>query len=102
MSRRLGDFALAAVGVLVSVQGGVCGEARIALAGVGVTPLRAPGAEALLRGQKLTDEALQAAAAHAATECDPPADIHASAELRRHLVSVLTRRALAAAVQRAA
>lgn len=102
MSRRLGDFALAAVGVLLTVRGGLCTQARIAMAGVGVTPLRAPRAEALLQGQKLTEDALRAAAAQAATECDPPTDIHASAELRRHLVSVLTRRALTAAVQRAA
>ena len=102
MSRRLGDFALAAVGVLLTVHGGLCTQARIAMAGVGVTPLRAPRAEALLQGQKLTEDALRAAAAQAATECDPPTDIHASAELRRHLVSVLTRRALTAAVQRAA
>jgi len=102
MSRRLGDFALAAVGTLVTVRDGVCTQARIALAGVGVTPLRAPGAEALLQGQALTEDAIQAAAAQAATECDPPSDIHASAELRRHLVSVLVRRALVAAVQRAA
>lgn len=102
MSRRLGDFALAAAGVLLTVHGGLCTQARIAMAGVGVTPLRAPRAEALLQGQKLTEDALRAAAAQAATECDPPTDIHASAELRRHLVSVLTRRALTAAVQRAA
>ncbi len=102
MSRRLGDFALAAVGVLVTLKGGVCTQARIAMAGVGTTPLRAPGAEALLQGQHLTEAAIVAAAAHAATECDPPTDIHATAELRRHLVSVLTGRALAAAVKRAA
>lgn len=102
MSRRLGDFALTAIGVLVSVQGGVCTRARIAMAGVGTTPLRAVGAEALLQGQKLTEAAIKAAASQAASECDPPTDIHASAELRRQLVSVLTGRALTAAVKRAA
>lgn len=102
MSRRLGDFALAAVGVLVTVRNGVCSQARIALAGVGVTPLRVPRAEALLQGQQMTADVVEAAAAQAATECDPPTDIHASAALRRQLVSVLTRRALTAAIRRAA
>ncbi len=101
MSRRLGDFALAAVGVLMTMQKGVCRQARIAMAGVGSTPLRASGAETLLLGQTINDEAIATAAAHAATECDPPTDIHASAELRRHLVSVLAQRALIAAVRRA-
>lgn len=101
MSRRLGDFALAAAAALVTVSAGKCKEARIALAGVGTTPLRAVGAEALLTGQVLTADALRAAGAKAATECAPPSDIHATAEFRRHLISVLTTRALTAAVERA-
>jgi CO/xanthine dehydrogenase FAD-binding subunit len=101
MSRRLGDFALAAVGVLWRGQQSVCAEARIALAGVGTTPLRANQAEAALRGQAPTLENFRAAAELASRDCDPPSDIHASAALRRQLVSTLVRRALVAAAARA-
>ncbi len=101
MSRRLGDFALAAVGVLLCVRNSSITDAKIALAGVGGTPLRATAAENALRGQAPTEENFRAAGELAASHCEPPTDIHATAELRRHLVSVLTRRALTAAAQRA-
>ena len=101
MSRRLGDFALAAVGALLGVQGGMVRYARVAMAGVGSTPLRATSTEAALIGQPANDATIAAAANLAANDCDPPSDIHASADLRRHLVTVLVRRALTAALQRA-
>jgi len=101
MSRRLGDFALAAVGAFVTVQSGSIRQARIALAGVGSTPLRASAAEAGIIGQRADHATIEAAAQASAKECDPPSDIHASADLRRQLVTVLVRRALTTAVQRA-
>ena len=100
-ARRAGDFALAAVGAIVALEDGRCRMARLALGGVGPTPLRADAAEALLRGAS-PDAAIIAAAARAAAEsAEPAADLHASAEYRRHLVEVLARRALADAVARA-
>jgi carbon-monoxide dehydrogenase medium subunit len=102
LSRRPGDFALAAVAALVVVERGTCKEARIAMAGVGPTALRAPQAEGMLRGQRLEPELLKQAATRAAEAADPSNDVHASADYRRHLVSVLTRRALEAAARRAA
>jgi carbon-monoxide dehydrogenase medium subunit len=102
LSRRPGDFALAAVAALVSVEKGVCKEARISMAGVGPTALRAPQAEGMLRGQRLEPELLKQAAARAGEAADPSNDVHASADYRRHLVTVLTRRALEAAARRAA
>ena len=56
----------------------------------------------MLVGQELTDDAIQAAAEKAsAEEIDPSSDIHATAEFRRHLANVLTRRALEEAFDRA-
>jgi carbon-monoxide dehydrogenase medium subunit len=102
LSRRHGDFALAAVGVLVTAEGGKCKEARISMGGVGPTALRATEAESFLTGKQLTPDVLKQAAAEAAEASDPSNDVHASADYRRHLVSVLTRRALKTAADRAA
>ncbi|MGD9765714.1 MAG: xanthine dehydrogenase family protein subunit M [Candidatus Binatia bacterium] len=101
LSRRPGDFALAAVAATVTMNGGKCAEARISMAGVGPNPLRASEAEGLLKGQQLDEGLLKKAAAAAAKSADPSNDVHASADFRRHLVDVLTQRALKAAVERA-
>ena len=97
MSRRLGDFALAAVGVLVQVNNNICQNVRIALAGVDESACRATQAEQRLSGQQLSDALLDEVAEIAAKHCDPPEDLHASAEDRKHLVRVLTKRALKSA-----
>ena len=76
-------------------------EARLALGAVASTPIRAKAAEALLVGQILTDEMLQAVGTAAAQEAKPIDDLRASAEYRQHLVKVLTQRALHGAVARA-
>jgi len=96
-ARRSGDFALAAVGATVSLAGDNVAEARIAVIGAHETPLRMTSAEALL-----TDRSSIAAAAEAARDgVSPNDDLHGSADYRRHLVGVLTRRALTAAWLRA-
>jgi len=69
---------------------------------VGATPLRAPAAEGLLRGQTLEEGVLKAAGEKAREAADPSNDVHASADFRRHLVGVLTERALKQAAARAA
>ena len=101
LCRRPGDFAIAAVCALVTLDGGKVKEARISMGGVGPTALRAPEAEALLKGQAIGDDVLKRAAEKAAQASDPSNDVHASADFRRHLVGVLTRRAIQAAAQRA-
>jgi aerobic carbon-monoxide dehydrogenase medium subunit len=60
-------------------------------------PLRATAAEAALRGQPLTADSIAAAADQAAEGTEPPADLNASADYKRHLARVLCRRALEAA-----
>lgn len=93
-SRRAGDFAIVAVAVAIRESGGKLQEARIGLGGIGGTPVRATEAEAVLVGQAPTIELFREAAASAARSVDPIGDIHGSAEYRRDLVGVLTRRAL--------
>ena len=100
-SRRAGDFALAALGVLVRVTQGRISEARIALMGVADTPVRAPAAEALLLGAVASDALIEQAVRAACEPLQPPADLHASPEYRRHLAAVLAHRAISAALRRA-
>lgn len=93
-SRRAGDFAVAMAAVALDVRGGRVAGARIALGGVSDRPVRAAGAEEALAGGPAERGALAEAAEAAAREVDPLEDIHGSAEYRRDLVRVLTRRAL--------
>jgi carbon-monoxide dehydrogenase medium subunit len=101
VARRHGDFALA--GVAVVVEPGpdrTVREARISLFGVGPTPVRASAAERELAGREPTAERLKRAAEVVTETLHPDADLHASAEYRRQVGGVLTRRALALAVTR--
>jgi CO/xanthine dehydrogenase FAD-binding subunit len=102
VARRHGDFALAAVAVTLTAGDGVVTQARVALTGVGPTPLRATEAEAFLVGhtvdRRLTGRMIEAVRAAIA----PETDLHASSDYRRHLAGVLSGRALAAAWRRAA
>ncbi len=102
VSRRHGDFALVGVAALVTVDaGGVCTAAAAALTGVGPVPVRAHAAEQALVGTRVDAAALAAAAARVSASVEPDSDIHASADYRRHVAGVLTRRAFERAVRRA-
>lgn len=91
---RRGDFALAGVAVVCTVDSGVVGDCRIAAAGVAPTPHRLTDVEAMLVGQRL-DDAVLAEADHAARAAvDPTGDIHADAAYRQRLTGVLVKRAL--------
>jgi carbon-monoxide dehydrogenase medium subunit len=102
VSRRHGDYALVGVAALVTLDAGRrIGASRIVLFSVGEGPVRAGSAERALTGSAGDDAAIRAAAEAVQQDIDPPADIHASAAYRRQLATVLARRALAAAVERA-
>jgi len=96
------DLALVNVAVrLVLDPAGVCTEARVALGGgVGDTVLRSPGAEAVLRGQKITGELLQGAADAVGPDIEPMSDHRGSAAYRLAMAKVFTRRALERAIAR--
>ena len=93
-NRRSEDWAMVAISAIVKQNDGVCEDVRIGMTNMGSVPLRAGAVEAALRGQPLTRENIAAAAEHAAEGTDPPADLNASAEYKRHLARVLSRRAL--------
>lgn len=102
ISRRHGDFALAGAAITVALDGaGTVADSAIVLFGVGPGPVRAHAAEARIRGGRPGDELYrEAGAAVAAALTDPPADVHADSEYRRHLAVTMTTRGLAEAVQR--
>ena len=95
LARRQGDYALVALAAHARVADGAIAEARLVFAGVGLTPVRAGRAEAAVSGRR-PDAALAEAGRALDADLDPPADVHASAALRRHLARVLLTRALAA------
>jgi CO/xanthine dehydrogenase FAD-binding subunit len=102
VSRRHGDFALAGIAAAVALdEAGRCTDSRIVLMGVGEGPVQAFGASAALAGAEPGPDAFRAAAEAARADVDPPYDIHASADYRRHLVGVLVGRALPVAFERA-
>jgi aerobic carbon-monoxide dehydrogenase medium subunit len=74
-----------------------CEDVRIGLTHMGSTPLRATAGEEALRGRGLDADAIGRAAEHAADGTNPPADLNATADYKRHLARVLARRALEAA-----
>lgn len=91
---RRGDFALAGVAVVCTIEGGVVTGCRIAAAGVAPTPQRLTDVEAMLTGQRLDDAVLTEADHAARAAVDPTGDIHANADYRQRLTGVLVRRAL--------
>ena len=101
VERRAGDWAIAAAGVFVSLDGGSIGDCGIGLTAVGVEHFCVPAAEAALRGQSPTEENIVAAAQLAADASNPSSDQRGPADYKRHLAKELTARALRRAVARA-
>jgi CO/xanthine dehydrogenase FAD-binding subunit len=101
IARRHGDFAIVAAAVLLGLgRDRTVNFARIALGGIGPVPMRAAAAEKAILGKKPSAELYQEAGAAAAEALDPPTDIHASSDYRRHVSGVLVRRALTVAESR--
>jgi len=97
-NRRSEDWAMVGVAAVVKATDGVCEDVRIGLTNMGAVPRRATAAEEALRGQELTAENIAAAAESAAEGTNPPADLNATTEYKRHLARVLTKRAIRDAV----
>jgi carbon-monoxide dehydrogenase medium subunit len=101
VERRVGDWAVAAVGAAVWLDGDTIAECGIGLSALGSNVLRANSAEEALRGAVANDDAIEMAAEAAAFESQPTTDQRGSAEYKRHLAGELTRRALRRAFERA-
>lgn len=101
VARRSGDFALAAAAATLTLSAGVISQARIALTGVGPTPVRVAQAEEQLVGQALEPGLIDRIIDVVRAAIEPETDLHASSDYRRHLASVLVGRAVSAAWRRA-
>lgn len=97
LERRAGDFAVAASSVAVWIEGGTIADAGIALVAVGPFTIDAKRAREHLLGRQPADALFAQAAEIAAEEAMPAADGRGPVDYKRHLVGVLTRRALARA-----
>jgi aerobic carbon-monoxide dehydrogenase medium subunit len=94
-SRRAEDWAMVGVCALVKkADDGSCEDVRIGLTHMGSTPLRAGAAEEALRGQGLDADSIARAAEQAADGTEPPGDLNATPDYKRHLARTLTGRAL--------
>lgn len=91
------QWSIVAVAAAVRVEGGTIAEARVGLTNMGNVPLRARATEEALVGAAVSAEAIGAACADVAKGLNPPSDLNADADYRRHLATVLTRRAVLAA-----
>ena len=100
LPRTADDYATVSVAVVLSRGGdNFCRDASIVLGAAGTTPIRARAAENALRGQELTEEAIRAAAAMVPDVVDPLDDFRGSADYKREMAGVFTRRALLQATE---
>jgi len=101
LHQRASHFAIVGVAAALDVSGGTIKSARVGLTGAGPNAIRLAGVEAALTGKTASREAIAAAAQHAGRELSVVnSDIHASADYRRAMVGVFTRRALEGALER--
>ncbi|XVX21120.1 FAD binding domain-containing protein [Actinomycetota bacterium] len=91
------QWSIVAIAAAVRVEGGKIAEARVGLTNMGATPLRAKAVEEALVGKELTEDAVGQACAAAAEGTNPPTDLNGGSDYRKHLATVLTRRAVLAA-----
>lgn len=103
IARRHGDYAMAGVAASVRLDpAGAIERARLVYLSVGDLPVDAAAGAAMLAGEQPSAELFEAVARHVAErEIEPAGTIHATPDFTRHLAQVLTRRALAKAVERA-
>ena len=95
LHRGKGDLATVGVAAAVTLErSGKCREARLGLAGVGLTPLRAAKAEEVLKGTRLTEDMIAEAGEKAAEASTPTTDIMGTAEYKRDMVKVYVKRAI--------
>lgn len=103
MERKAGDFATVGVAVQLKINNqGNCEQAGIGLTAMGAVPLRARKAETILKGKKMDGNLIDEAARAAVEDTDPSDDtLRGSAEFKKDMCEVFTRRALKTAFERA-
>jgi aerobic carbon-monoxide dehydrogenase medium subunit len=101
VERRAGDWAIAAASAALWIENGTIAEAGVALSAVGPTTIQLARAAELLRGKAPTEELFEEAAQIASEDCAPLPDGRGPVDYKRHLVGVLTKRALRRAAARA-
>ena len=101
LKRKIGDYAVAAAAVTLTLSGGKCAAASIALTNVGQTPLLAVDAAKALVGSAVDKAAIDAAAKAAIAISDPVADTRGPKEYRQSVLGVMVRRAIERAKSRA-
>ncbi len=95
------DIAIVGVASRVQVEDGICKDARIVLGAVAPVPMRARETESFVKGKAIDEEVAQEAGSIASRESKPITDVRATEEYRRHIVGVLTKRALLFSYQKA-
>jgi carbon-monoxide dehydrogenase medium subunit len=101
IARRRGDFAIAGVAAVVTLdEERRCASVRLALCGVGETPVDASAVASPMVGSRVTGEAIDAAAARVRELIMPSGNVHASPDYQRHVAGVLVQRAVRTAYQR--
>jgi len=100
ISRRHGDYALVGLACTLDVHDGAIATAALSFLGISGTPTRVDEAEQSLVGKRPDEAAFSAAAEIVTASVDPGSDVHATANYRRHIAGVLTRRGLAEAATR--
>ncbi len=100
IARRHGDYAMCGLACSIDVPNGTITEAALSFFSVAGQPIRVAEAEQALIGKPATESSFADAATVVAEHLDPTGDIHATANYRRQLATVLTRRGLAEAASR--
>jgi carbon-monoxide dehydrogenase medium subunit len=101
MHHPASGFAVVGVAANITLNGNGCESASIGITGVSSKAYRPSAVESALTGAKLDEQTIASACAHAADGIEANGDLFASADYRKHLAEVYTKRAIAAAAQRA-
>lgn len=99
--RKIGDYATAAAGVLISVEAGKCSAASVALTNLSDTPVYCEDAVDVLVGSTLDDAAIKAAVTAAVDASDPVADTRGPVEFKKHVAGIIIKKAITSAIARA-
>ena len=99
--RKIGDYATAAAGVLLTVEGGSCTSASVALTNLSDTPVYCEDAVGVLVGSSLDDAAVAAAVKAAVDASDPVADTRGPVDFKKYVAGVIVKKAIESARSRA-